>query len=119
MNKDVGSEYVDENTSTQYLKLTFSLSKVTVRCGAENFDEYRNAWMTLPPLAASGALGAMPDAPQRVELTEAKDDEVTGASQLHSVRRTGLEPSCDIFESHLIKSRCERPINGIGCPCCC
>ena len=35
-----------------YLKLTFSVSKGSVTCGREDFDGYRNAWKTLPALAA-------------------------------------------------------------------
>ncbi len=62
VNKDVGSEYVDENTGTQKLKLTFSLSKETVTCGGVVFDDYRNAWTSLPPLAAGEAVGAVPGA---------------------------------------------------------
>jgi hypothetical protein len=71
LNKDVGSEYVDENTGTQYLKLVFSLSKETVRCGGEDFGDYRNAWTSLPPLAAREAVGgqaAVAGAAQPVDL---------------------------------------------------
>jgi len=56
LNKDVGSEYVDEKTGTQSLKLAFSLSKETVTCNGEDFDDYRNAWTTLPPLAPREAV---------------------------------------------------------------
>jgi hypothetical protein len=52
LNKDVGSEHLDENTGTPYLRLAFSVSKEKVTCGAEDFTDYRNAWMSLPPLAA-------------------------------------------------------------------
>lgn len=52
LNRDVGSEHVEESTGTQYLKLAFSVSKEKVTCGAEEFTEYRNAWKSLPPLAA-------------------------------------------------------------------
>jgi hypothetical protein len=76
LKKDVGSEHVDENTGTQKLKLTFSLSKETVTCGGEDFGRYRNAWNSLPPLAASKAMGAVTGAVQPVELTEAKNHEV-------------------------------------------
>ena len=79
LNKDIGSEYVDE-TGTQYLKLTFSCSKATVTCGGEEFDAYRNAWMSLPPLASSDAEGAVAGAANPVELTGAKNDEVREAS---------------------------------------
>jgi hypothetical protein len=79
LNKDIGSEYVDE-TGTQYLKLTFSCSKATVTCGGEEFDAYRNAWMSLPPLASSDAECAVAGAANPVELTGAKNDEVQEAS---------------------------------------
>jgi len=55
---------VDQNTGEPFLKLTFSVSKGSVTCGREDFDGYRNAWKTLPALAApepeASAAGAGP-----------------------------------------------------------
>jgi hypothetical protein len=52
LNEDVGLEREDEKTGLQYLKLAFSFSKETVTCDGKDFGDYRNAWTTLPPLAA-------------------------------------------------------------------
>jgi hypothetical protein len=51
-----------------------------VTCSGQEFDDYRNAWMSLPPLAANDAEGAVAGTAQPVELTGAKDDEVQEAS---------------------------------------
>ena len=80
LNKDVGSEHADENTGTQYLKLAFSVSKVTVTCGAEDFTDYRNAWMSLPPLAAREAVGgqaAVARVAPPVDLPRAENNEAS------------------------------------------
>jgi hypothetical protein len=46
LTKAVGSEFVDENTGKEYLRLAFSLSRERVTCGGEDFGKYRNAWPT-------------------------------------------------------------------------
>ena len=51
LNKDVGSEYVDEKTGTQYLKLRFSVGNQNVTCAGEDLARFRNAWTSLPPLS--------------------------------------------------------------------
>jgi hypothetical protein len=48
--KDIGSEYEDKRTKKLYLKLTFSFTPDTVTCSGEDFQDYRNAWSSLPPL---------------------------------------------------------------------
>jgi hypothetical protein len=48
--KDVGTEYEDKRTRKTYLKLTFSFTRDGVTCSGEDFQEYRNAWVKLPPL---------------------------------------------------------------------
>jgi hypothetical protein len=53
LNNDIGSEYVDEHTGAQYLRLGFSVSKQNVPCGREDFAQFRNAWTSLPPLIPS------------------------------------------------------------------
>ncbi len=85
LNKDVGSEHVDERTGTQCLKLTFSLSEETVTCGREEFNDYRNAWQSLPPLAITEAWEAVAGAADPVELTAAKNDDAQEGSGPGSV----------------------------------
>ena len=76
LNRDVGSEYVEDNTGTQHLKLTFSVSNETLTCGGVDFGDYRNAWMSLPPLAGTKAEGAVAGGIQPVDLTGEENDEV-------------------------------------------
>jgi hypothetical protein len=78
LTKDLGSEYVDEATGIPYLKLAFSLSTETMKCGGEDFDDYRNAWTSLPPLAGREAVGeqaALAGAAQPVDPPGANNDE--------------------------------------------
>ena len=51
LSKDLGSEHEHPDTGASLLTLTLSLRTDTVTCGDEPFDDYRNAWTTLPPLA--------------------------------------------------------------------
>jgi hypothetical protein len=48
--KDIGTEYEHPRTKKRYLKLTFSFSRDNVMCSGESFQQYRNAWNSLPPL---------------------------------------------------------------------
>ncbi|MGH7134779.1 MAG: hypothetical protein ACREHD_03515 [Pirellulales bacterium] len=50
LSEDLGVEHED-NTGTQVLTLTFELSSDALSCGLQPFDDYRNAWTSLPPLA--------------------------------------------------------------------
>jgi len=48
--KDIGTEYENKTTKKTYLKLTFSFTTDNVTCSGESFQEYRDAWNSLPPL---------------------------------------------------------------------
>jgi hypothetical protein len=52
--RDVGTEYEDKRTNKRYLKLTFSFTTDNVTSSGESFQEYRDAWTSLPPLRPVG-----------------------------------------------------------------
>ncbi|HJT78223.1 MAG TPA: hypothetical protein VJ739_13550 [Gemmataceae bacterium] len=47
--KGIGTSYTDRNGNA-LLKLHFSFTPDAVTCGGEDFQPYRNAWTSLPPL---------------------------------------------------------------------
>jgi hypothetical protein len=50
LRQGIGTEYIDTRTRKRFLKLKFSFAKEDVRCGGQSFQEYRNAWQSLPAL---------------------------------------------------------------------